>query len=236
MHLSIFLIALLIGLGLAIVVFSLWLSLKIFGLKSDGGNLRKLVGIEAVFLVLTSLAGSKSGGGLGPLFNLLFLVGGVVLWAVLLKRFAASKYSLGRAIGSYATSCVFALLLSLAGAILGIAFFAQVYKIDGDSMAPALKADQTVLVYKFEKHPDNNAMVVYRNSKGSQVLGRVHGTPGQAVAIQSGSVEVNGNLQVANSFTLESNQYYVTADNAAYNIPPRIIDGSNIVGTIGPKL
>lgn len=236
MHLSFFLIALLVVLGLAIVTFCLWLSLKIFRLKPDRSNLYKIVGFEAAFLTVTSLIGSITNGGLAGLFNLLFLIGGVLLWVVLLKRFAPHRYSIGRAIGSYITSYVFASAVAVVVAIMGIAFFAQVYKVDGDSMAPALKANQTVLVYKFEKQPDNNSAIVYRTSKGTQALGRIHGLPEQSVAITGGHVEVEGNLQEVSSFKLSNNQYYVTSDNASYNIPPRIISADSIVGTVGPKL
>jgi signal peptidase I len=236
MHLSFFIIALLVVIGLAIATLCLWLSLKIFGLKPNRANLYKIVGYEVAFLAITGLLGSVTGGGLAALFNLLSLIGGIVLWVVLLKRSTPDKYRLGRAIASYITSYVFGSVVAIVLAIMGIAFFAQAYKIDGESMSPTLKANQTVLVYKFEKKPDNNAALVYRNSKGVQALGRVHGLPGQSVAITSGSVEVEGNMQQVTSFTLSDNQYYVTADNASYNIPPRVISADSIVGTIGPKL
>ncbi len=235
MHLSFFLIALLVVVGLAIVTLCLWLSLKIFGLKPNRANLYKIVGYEVAFLAITGLLGSVTSGGLAALFNLLSLIGGIVLWVTLLKRFAPDRYKLGRAIGSYITSYVLGTVAATVLAIMGIAFFAQVYKIDGESMAPALKANQTVLVYKFNKQPDNNTAIVYRTSKGTQALGRVHGLPGQSVAI-TGGVEVEGNLQEVSSFTLNDNQYYVTVDNASYNIPPRIISADSIVGTIGQKL
>lgn len=236
MHLSFFLIALLVVVGLAIVALCLWLSLKIFGLKPNRANLYKIIGYEVGFLAITGLLGSVTSDGVAALFNLLSLIGGIVLWVVLLKRFAPDRYRLGRAIGSYITSYVFGSVVAVALAIMGIAFFAQVYKIDGESMAPALKANQTVLVYKFEKKPDNNTAIVYRTSKGTQALGRVHGLPGQSVAITGGRIEVEGKLQEVSSFTLSNNQYYVTSDNASYNIPPRIISADSIVGTIGPKL
>lgn len=235
MHLSFFLIALLVVVSLAILTLLLWLSLKIFGLKPNGANLYKILGYEVAFLAITVALGTVTGGGVAALFNLLSLIGGIVLWVVLVKRFAPDKYGLGRAIGSYITSYVFGSVIAVVLAITAIAFFAQVYKIDGDSMAPALKANQTVLVYKFEKKPDNNAAIVYRNSNGVQALGRVQGLPGQSVAIIGGRVEVEGDLQEVSSFTLSDSQYYVTADNTSYNIPPRVITADTIVGTIGPK-
>lgn len=177
----------------------------------------KIVGLEVLFLVLTNLINAVTKGGVAAVFNLLFLVGGFVLWAVLLKKFAASRYSIGKAIGSYLTNYLLALVLSLVVAITCLALFAQVFKIDGDSMAPDLPANQTVLVYKFEKHPKKNDVIVYKNHQtGKRALGRVQGIPNQR--------------------KLGPTEYYVTTDNPAYNIAPRIIDSSDIIGTVGPKL
>jgi signal peptidase I len=227
-----FLIVAIIIQGLAIVAFCLWLSLRVFGLKASRAMLAKIIGLEAVFLVLVSLIGHIVGGAL----ELLLLIGGAILWAKLLKRFVPHKYSPRQAIGSYITGYILALIISLAAAILGITFFARSYKIDGNSMAPALKANQRVIVYKFEKKPGNKAIIVYNTSSGKQALGRVHGVPGQSVAIPAGYVDVNGQFQEMNYFTLSKDQYYVTSDNITYNIPPRVISTDNIVGTVGPKL
>jgi signal peptidase I len=232
MHISLLLIGLLVIFGLAIVVLCLWLSLKMFGVKTDRPNLYKIVGYEAAFLAATSVIGSVTDGGLTVLFDLLFLVGGIVLWVGLLKRFAPHRYSLGRAIGSYITSYVCASVVALAVAIMGIAFFAQVYTINGDSMAPALKADQTVLIYKFEKHPKKGDVIVYKNAEtGGQALGRIEGLSGETVTRTAGTGIIGASL-----YTLGSTEYYVTTDNTSYNIPPRIINADSIVGTIGPKL
>ncbi len=236
MHLPFILLALLVIVVIAIITFCLWLSLKIFGLKPDRNNLTRIVGAEVLFILVTSLLSLVLKGGVAVISNLLFLVGGFTLWILLLKRFAARRYSVGRAIGSYITSYVLILVLALLVAIMFVALFAQVFKIEGDSMAPALRANTTVLVYKFEKHPSDNSVVVYQTKKGTHALGRVHGAPGQSVSILSGHVEVEGSIQNTSSYTLSSSQYYVTADNAAYNIPSRIINSSDIIGTIGPKL
>ncbi len=236
MHLPFILLALLVIVAIVIVTFCLWLSLKIFGLKPDRNNLAKIVAAEMLFTAVTSLLGIVTKGGVAAIFNLLYLVGGFVLWIVLLKHYAASRYSIGRAIGSYIISYVLILVLSLVAAIMFITLFAQVFKIDGDSMAPALRANNTVLVYKFEKHPSDNSVIVYRTKTGTHALGRVHGTPGQSVYITSGRVEVQGNIQNTSSYTLHSSQYYVTADNTAYDISPRIINHADIIGTVGPKL
>ncbi len=237
MHLPFILIVLLtLIVAIVSVTLCLWLSLKIFGLKPDRSNLTKIVAAEMLFTVVTSLPSLVTKDEVAAMFNLLSLVGSFVLWFVLLKRFAASRYSIGRAIGSYITSYILILVLALLAAIMFVALFAQVFKIDGDSMAPAFRANNTVLVYKFEKHPKDNSVVVYRTKTSARALGRVHGTPGQSVSIPSGRVEVQGNIQNASSYTLSSSQYYVTYDNATYNIPPRIINNSDIIGTIGPKL
>jgi signal peptidase I len=235
MHPSFFLVTLLALLSLAILAFCLWLSLRVFGLKPVPAGSYKIIGCEAVFLTATGLIDSAVGGTLTAPLSLLSLIGGAVLWIMLLKRFAPQSYTLGRAIGAYITGYVFASVIALVAAIVGIAFFAQIYKIDGNSMAPALKANQTVLVYKFDKQPDNNMLIVYRTDKGTQALGRVRGLPGQSVVINGGRVEVAGKLQEVSSFTLGDNQYYVTTDNASYSIPPRIVTADSIAGTIGPK-
>ncbi len=232
MHLSFFLIALLIGLGLAIITVCLWLALKLFGLKTDKASLTRVVGLEATFLTLTGLAGFASKGNLTILFNLLYLIGGVVLWAMLLKRFVAKKYSLGRAIGSYIASYVLATALAVFVSVIGIALFAQVFKVDGNSMAPTLKADQSVLVYKFNKNPHKNDVIVYTNKDtAKQVLGRVEGTPGETVTVTAGS-----GVAAASVRKLDATQYYITTDNTSYHIPNRIIKADNIIGVIGPKL
>lgn len=232
MHYSFLLAAIVILLGLVITTVCLWLSLKLFGLKADKNSSAKIVGLEAVFLVLVGLIGSTTKGSISTLFSLLFIFGGVVLWVMFLKRFASSKYSLGRAIGSYVVGYIFTTVVAVAVAILGIVFFAQVFKIDGDSMAPALKANQTVLVYKFEKHPNKGDVIVYTNQEtGKQALGRVQGMPGETVTVTAGS-----GVAAASERKLDSTEYYVITDNVSYHIPNRVIKADSIVGTIGPKL
>ncbi len=99
-------------------------------------------------------------------------------------------------------------------------------------MAPALKANQTVLVYKFEKHPDKGDAIVYTNQEtGKQVLGRVQGKPGETVTVTAGS-----DVAAASERKLDATEYYVTADNASYHIPSRVIKADSIVGVVGPKL
>jgi hypothetical protein len=62
MHFSFMLIVLLTALAVVIVTFCLWLSLRIFGLKPDKNNLMKIVGVEVVFGVITSLVSSATKG------------------------------------------------------------------------------------------------------------------------------------------------------------------------------
>jgi signal peptidase I len=236
MNLPAYLIALLSVIAVIIQAASLFLSLKLFRCPSDRQVLLKVVGLQTAFLAVIGLSTTFAPGGLAGLLNLIYFVGGVAVWFMLLKRFVANNYGFGKAISSYLVSYVLSTSLLVGLAVIGIVFFAQVFTISGSSMAPALTANQTVLVYKFEQRPVNNNIIVYKSSNGNKSLGRVHGTPGQTVAIADGQVEIQGKLQQVKSYTLGDNQYYVTADNSAYHIPARIITQSTIVGIIGPKL
>lgn len=236
MHLPAYLIALLSVLALIIQAASLFLSLKLFKCPSDRRVLLKVVGLQSAFFAVFGFATTLAGGLLAGLLNLIYLVGGVAAWFMLLRRFVAQHYGFGKAISSYLVSYVLSTSLLVGLAVIGIVFFAQVYKISGSSMAPALTANQTVLVYKFEQRPADNTIVAYKLANGNQSLGRVHGTPGQSVAIPNGQVEILGKLQQVRTYTLGDSQYYVTADNSAYHIPARIITQSTIVGTVGPTL
>ncbi|GEM_PF-2595541 len=236
MHILFFFQSLIVVLAAVIVSFCLWLSLRIFGLKLSRASLAKVIGVQLLFGGLASLISLATKGGVGTLVDLLFSASGFVLWLVLLKRLAASRYSIGRAIGSYITGYVLTVILSLMAATAGTSLFGQVFQIEGDSMRPTLTAHQNVLVYKFDTHPGGNAVIVYRTKTNVKALGRVHGTPGQSIAIPGGHVEVEGIPQNATSYTLSTTQYYVTADNTAYGVPPRIVSSSDIIGTVGPKL
>ncbi len=236
MHASFLLIVLLIVQYSLLMAVCLWLSLRILGLKSSKANTKKIIGYEVAFLVAIGLIGFFVGGDIGLIF-LVFAssIGGVVVWALLLKRLAPHWYSIGGVIASWIIGNVFASIFVTIVALVGISSFAQVFTIDGSSMAPSLKENQRVLVYKFDKQPDNNAIIVYKNNEGIQALGRVHGLPGQSVAIESGRVEVEGEPKEVSSFTLGENQYYVMADNEDYRIP-RIIKVDSIIGIVGPTL
>jgi hypothetical protein len=99
-------------------------------------------------------------------------------------------------------------------------------------MAPALKANQTVLVYKFEKQPKKGDVIVYKNVEtGKQALGRVQGTPNETITRTAGAGVIGASI-----YKLGVDEYYVTADNTSYNIPNRVIKADSIIGTIGPKL
>ncbi len=234
MHLPFILILIFVVVALVLVAFADWLALQIFGLKTTKANLAKIVGIEVLLTAATSFIGTvKNAPGA---VSLLLLIVDAIIWAALIKHYIADRYSVGRAIGSYITSYLLILGFSLVAAIVMLASFVQTFAINGDSMAPALHSDDKVLVYKFEKRPSDNAIIVYKTGTGVHALGRVHGIPGQSVSISSGQVVVAGQTESIKSYTLGSNQYYVTSDNVSYNIPPRIINGSSIIGIIGPKL
>lgn len=219
-----------------LIAFCLWLSLRILGLKPGRINIGRIIGYEVVFLVVIGLISFFIGGDTGLLFLLLVSnIGGVVVWAILLKKFAPHWYSIGRVVASWIISNIFASIFTAIVTLIGVSSFAQVFIINGNSMAPSLKENQRVLVYKFNRQPNNNAIIVYKNSEGTQALGRVHGLPGQPVAIESGRVEVEGEVKEVSSFTLGEGQYYVIADNEDYKIP-RVIETDNIIGVVGPRL
>lgn len=236
MTLPIPIILLLVALIIFISSFGLWLSLKTFRLKPRGARLFELLGIGTAIFALSSLFSIVVGGSLGFLIDTAVFIAGAFLWDKLLKRSVPDQYSSGRAYGSYFTGAIFAVILAIIAAILSVALFAQVFVVDGDSMAPELKNNQNVLVYKFDKQPDNDSIVIFNNSEGNHYFGRVRGLPGQSVAIKGGQVEIDGNIQEVRSYTLSDDQYFVTFDNAEYNLPPRVISDKSIVGTVGPKL
>ena len=74
---------------------------------------------------------------------------------------------------------------------------AQVIRVQGDSMAPALHGGQLLfvnrLVYRFGP-PKQGDIVVFRSPKGSDTLlvKRVIALPGDRVSIKQGAVSVNG--------------------------------------------
>ena len=231
MHISFFIYAIIVALSLAIITLCLSLSLKLLRLKTNSNSLIKIVGFEALFLILVGIICSITNGIVAALLNLLLLFGGVILWTMLLKSFAPNDYSFGRAMGSYILSYIIAAAITVVIAILGIILFAQVFKINGDSMSPALKANQTVLVYKFQKLPHKGDVVVYKNQEtGKQVLGRVQGGPGETVTMSAGP-----GIAAMSQVMLSNNEYYVTGDNASYRTN-NVIEANSIIGVVGPKL
>ncbi len=190
--------------GLAVVAFSEWLALHIFSLKTSKSKLAKIISIEAIFTILTSiLAFSLSVPGI---VNLVLVALSIFIWTALIKHLAVNNYSVGRAIGSYVTSFFFTIVffVVLAGVTLGSVI--QTFNINGNSLAPALNNMDEALVYKFERRPSDNATIVYELASGEDVVGRVEGTPGQHISIST-IVVIDGIYQSLKTYTLGSNQY-----------------------------
>jgi len=232
MHITPTLIYLLAVFYFVVMAISLWLSLKIFGLIASGNTLQKISAYQAGCLAILFLISYGVGGRLTNLLNFVFLVAGVSLWAMLIKHYLPDKYSAGKAVGSYFTSYVFATGFVLVISLICLAIGGQVFIVDGNSMSPALKANQTVLVYKFEKHPKKDDVIIYKNLQtGKNAFGRVQGVPGDSVTLTSGP-----DIAAMSEHRLGPTEYYVTTDNKSYNIPPKIIQTNSIIGTVGPEL
>lgn len=233
MHLAFLLSMLAAVLQLAILAACLTLSLAVVGLKTSSATFYKVTGFAAAFIAVGWATFILSDAQLLPVGVLLVI--GAAAWTAMLQRTKLDGYSMERAAGAYVLGFAVAIAIMVGIAMLGTAYVSQITKINNDAMTPAVKADQTVLVYRLNKQPEANSIVAYTDQQGTELLGRVSGTPGQVVSIKSGSVEVGGELQTLSSYKLSSTQYYVTTDNTTYGTPARIVNANDLVGTVEAK-
>jgi hypothetical protein len=113
MNLPAYLIALLSVIAVIIQAASLFLSLKLFRCPSDRRVLLKVVGLQTAFFAVIGLSTTFAPGTLAGLLNLIYFVGGVAVWFMLLKHFVANNYGFGKAISSYLVSYILSTFCSI---------------------------------------------------------------------------------------------------------------------------
>jgi signal peptidase I len=238
MHLPAIFLALIFIATFIIAAFCLWLTLWIFGLKPQGKNLLKIVGIEALFLTLAALVDSLTSGVVAIVLGAVLLVASFVLWIALLRKFAAGRYSAGRSIGSFVVSYILSSGIAVILALISLAVLGQAFVVDTNSMAPTLRPNTKVFVYKFKNHPSKGDVILYQTIDGTPAVARVSGVPGQTVPISAGHVPIvdKGKVKDTTSYKLNSSQYFLTFDNSTRHLLPRIISQKDIIGMVGPRL
>jgi len=114
----------------------------------------------------------------------------------------------------------------------------EVYRIEGNSMFPAYKEGELILVLNSKNfHPAYESVVILRRSDGklSKVLKRVIGIPNDIVRIESNRVLVNDKFTVHDnaignpayyegsqkSWELQKNEYFVIGDNLSHSTDSR---------------
>jgi len=222
-HLPLTLLVCLIILAAAIVLLADYLALKLLGfLKSSRRNVIKFLSIELLLTLLLSVVTFH--WHIPGWLNLLLILANVYVWVMLLKHYLPSGFKVSKAIFSYVLSYVFISVFSIILAAIVISRVVQSYQINGNSLAPAYKNGDRVLVYKFNKRPALNEAVVYINSNNQQTAGRIEGTPGELIGKPLANTGADGDAK----YRLGANQYFL--------VPGGIINSSSIVGTIGIKL
>lgn len=147
----------------------------------------------------------------------------------------------------------------IAAAFLIVRFLCCSYTIQGDSMSPALKADEKHLVNRFiykVKKPDRYDMIVFKlddQNNENLYAKRVIGLPGEKIQIKNGSIYVNGKKTksfsdqkilspglASDELVLKSDQYFVVGDNYNNSEDSRSasignVKKENIIGKVGLK-
>ena len=228
--------------AIIIIVFSIislpmsYLALRSSGLKVGFKDALYLGAVQIVVSLFFGYIGNLISVSLASVVSYVSILFSVALWVFFLRRMVKENYSGIRAAVAYLLYFTYSILAAVVVAFITIPFFAQAYKITSESMSPALKNNDMVILFKINKSPSNNEIIVYKKADGAQVIGRVKGQPNSTVTVEGGKVEIGGTVRNETSEKLDASQYYVTVDNAASNIPPRVISKSSIVGEVGSKL
>lgn len=149
--------------------------------------------------------------------------------------------------------------LSLLGIILFLvflSFFFNLHQVAGDSMEPAVKNRQTVVVWRYfldGAHPRRGDIVFYK--KDDQLyIGRVVGLPTESIRVQNGNLYLDNNVkqyQVEEEYLPKGTQthaavegqwfkvgefeYFVTSDKRGervIDIEKSVIHRNNLVGKL----
>jgi len=124
------------------------------------------------------------------------------------------------------------------------AFVLGLYVIDGDSMKPAVKNGEILIVNKWTKDFQRGDVIVYNDlEKNSVAVKRIIGLPGESVEIRDGSVWINNQILkedyigVATSGSVKTklgnDEYFVLGDNRADSRDSREIGAINRNQIIG---
>ena len=216
---------------------SYWAGLRAVSIKA---TFAKALQITLLLIVLQTVAGLLSyllgENPLSLLVWITWLVGAFIVWHKLLNRYYA-PVGIGKSLGAYIIAGVISTVVSVVIAI-GAIGFVQSYKIDGNSMNPALRSGDTVLIYKRGKQLEINKIAIYdykNNGKGGKAIGRILDTPGQTVSIKTDYVGVDGTLAKPSEYTLKDGEHYIVGDNRENTIP-RIVMADDIVAIVGPTI
>jgi signal peptidase I len=234
-------ITLYISLVILVLVFAMassnWVSLRAVSIKV---TFFKALQLTLVLVVLQAVAGLLSyvlgDNPLSLLVWITWLVGAFIVWHKLLNRYYA-PVSIGRSLGAYLVAGIISTVVSVVIA-LGAVGFVQSYKIEGNTMNPALRNGDTVLTYKRGKQLEVNKIAIYdyvNNEKNVKAIGRILDIPGQTISIKTDYVGVDGTLVKPSDYTLKDGEYYIVADNRE-NTTPRIVRADDIVAIVGPTL
>lgn len=127
-------------------------------------------------------------------------------------------------------------------------FIGEKTSIIGESMAPTLENDDTIIINKFVyelSSPNRNDIVVFKpfgNDKLHYYIKRVIGLPGETVQILDGDIYINGELLEENinvdkitnaglaskTITLGTDEYFVLGDNRNNSEDSRFAEIGNV--------
>ncbi len=236
MHIPLWLVLILFIFVILMVLVADLITLKFFKIKLSRIQKTKLLLAQLGLIAVISLINQVLKNTPSGLLNILYIILGAAVWVYFINKFIDKEQPIARLISSYVFNYIAILILLVIGLIIVLASLIQTVKISGNSMYPALKANENVLTYKFDKKPSLSSIIIYKIPSGTHALGRVKGLPGQILELKNQPVELNGKLTYLKTYHLKNNEYYVTVDNSSYNIPARIINGSNIISTVGQKI
>ena len=134
--------------------------------------------------------------------------------------------------------------------ILVMSLLIGVYSVDGESMYPTLRNNQTVVFLRTKVHYEHGDIVALRMPSGDRYVKRVVAVAGEEVDIHDGQLFVNGQPEegayvngetepeissVTYPVTLREGQYFVLGDNRAVSVDSRsfgTVDKGQILGKI----
>ncbi|HPH78570.1 MAG TPA: signal peptidase I [bacterium] len=223
----------------------LWSSLAI--LKVKNVTFWKSVWVFLIYLSI-SLVGLLIFYSLNliEIWVILSLFVNLLVLIFLIKRYF--DLSWWRSVLGYVIYSVLQMLVGIAIVLVAIfplkAFVLGLYVIDGDSMKPAVKNGEILIVNKWTKDFQRGDVIVYNDlEKNSVAVKRIIGLPGESVEIRDGSVWINNQILkedyigVATSGSVKTklgnDEYFVLGDNRADSRDSREIGAINRNQIIG---